>query len=81
MNDEITQLRKYVDNVDETICSYLEMRQDLVEEIQDIKKEEGISKKDTDRESRITSNLKSKYPEIGDVIEILYSYLFNRSTE
>ena len=60
MNNDINEIRKEIDKLDESIGSLLGERQDLVKKIGKIKKSLNLASEDKAREKKILDRLKQR---------------------
>lgn len=81
---KIEELRKEIDKVDEKIVNLLVRRDALVKEIAQIKKKDGITVKDQDRENEIIVRMKKKAINCGldgRFVEELFKLVLKKSKE
>ena len=78
MNNDINEIRKEIDKIDESIVSLLGERQDLVKKIGKIKKSLNLASENKAREKKILDRLKQRARKlnldetfIGKVYEII----------
>ena len=63
--DDIKQLRKRIDEVDEQILHALSRRTELCKSIGSVKKKQGIPIKDVPRENDVYTHIKEKAADLG----------------
>ena len=63
--DDIKQLRKRIDEVDEQILLSLSRRTELCKSIGSVKKKQGIPIKDAPRENDVYTHIKKKAADLG----------------
>jgi len=78
--ENINQLRKRIDKVDEQILRFLSERVKICELIGSVKKEHGISIKDAYRENEVYAHVRQKAVEFGlDAVQVeaVYRQIIN----
>ena len=78
--EDIKQLRKRIDEVDEQILSSLSKRTEICKSIGLMKKKHGIPIKDLPRENDVYTHIKEKAVDLGldaDVVEAIYRQIVN----
>ena len=78
--DDIKQLRKKIDEVDEQILHSLSKRTELCKSIGLVKKKQGIPIKDLPRENDVYTNIKEKAADLGldpAQVETIYRQIVN----
>jgi len=82
MNQEIEDLRKKIDEINNEILSLLNKREKLCKEIGKIKKQGGLEIIDKEREQEMLSELKEKAKKLNldeDYIENLFKLIIENS--
>jgi len=77
---EITQLRKRIDEVDEQILQFLSKRAEICRSIGLVKKKYGIPVQDLPRESDVYAHVKEKAADLGldpAQVELIYRQIVN----
>jgi chorismate mutase len=77
MSNEIKELRKELDSLDDQISELLQKRIETGKKIVKLKKEAGISKDDPDREQEILERISSGKSEIAELLKSLYGRIFD----
>lgn len=77
MSNEIKELRKELDSLDDQISELLQKRVETGKKIVKLKKEAGISKDDPDREQEILERISSGKSEIAELLKSLYGRIFD----
>lgn len=77
MSNEIKELRKELDSLDDQISELLQKRVETGKKIVKLKKEAGISKDDPDREKEILERISSGKSEITELLKSLYGRIFD----
>ena len=77
MNNEIKELRKELDFLDDSIAELLLKRVETGKKIVKLKKEAGISKDDPMREKEILERICAGKIEISELLENLYGRIFD----
>ncbi len=78
--EDIKQLRKRIDEVDEQILNSLSKRTEICKSIGLMKKKHGIPIKDMPRENDVYTHIKEKAVDLGldaDVVEAIYRQIVN----
>jgi len=82
MNQEIENLRKKIDKINNELINLLAERQKLCKEIGKIKKQDGLKIIDKEREQEMLSELKEKAKKLNldeDYIENLFKLIIENS--
>ena len=77
MTNEIKELRKELDLLDDKISELLQKRIETGKKIVTLKKEAGISKDDPDREKEILERISSGKSDISELLKTLYWRIFD----
>ena len=77
MTNEIKELRKKLDLLDDQISELLQKRIETGKKIVNLKKEAGISKDDLDREKEILERITEGKSEISELLKTLYGRIFD----
>ena len=77
MTNEIKELRKELDLLDDQISELLLKRIETGKKIVKLKKEAGISKDDPDREKEILERITEGKSEISELLKTLYGRIFD----
>jgi len=77
MTNEIKELRKELDSLDDTISELLQKRIETGKKIVKLKKEAGISRDDPDREKEILERITAGKSEISELLKTLYGRIFD----
>lgn len=77
MTNEIKELRKRLDSLDDTISDLLLERIETGKKIVKLKKEAGISKDDPNREQEIIDRITAGKSEIAELLKSLYGRIFD----
>ena len=78
--DDVKQLRKKIDEVDEQILHSLSKRTELCKSIGLVKKKQGITIKDLPRENDVYTHIKEKAADLGldpAQVETIYRQIVN----
>jgi chorismate mutase len=78
--ENISKLRKRVDEVDEQILRFLGERSEICRSIGLLKKEHGMPVIDAEREDQVYANVRQKAPDFGldaDEVEAIYRQIVN----
>ena len=77
MTNEIKELRKELDLLDDKISELLQKRIETGKKIVKLKKEAGISKDDPNREKEILERITVGKSEISELLKTLYGRIFD----
>ncbi len=77
MTNEIKELRKELDSLDDTISEFIQRRVEIGKKIVKLKKEAGISKDDLSREQEIIERITAGKSEIADLLKEIYGRIFD----
>ena len=77
MTNEIKELRKKLDSLDDQISDLLLERIETGRKIVKLKKEAGISKDDLSREKEIIERITAGKSEIADLLKEIYGRIFD----
>ena len=77
MTNEIKELRKELDSLDDTIAELILKRIETGKKIVKLKKEAGISKDDPEREKEILVRITAGKSEIAELLKSLYGRIFD----
>ncbi len=77
MTNEIKELRKELDSLDDTISEFIQRRVEIGKKIVKLKKEAGISKDDLSREKEIIERITAGKSEIADLLKEIYGRIFD----
>ena len=77
MTNEIKELRKKLDSLDDQISDLLLERIETGRKIVKLKKEAGISKDDPNREQEIIERITAGKSEIADLLKEIYGRIFD----
>lgn len=76
---KIKELRKKIDDIDESIVNKLAQRKNLVKKIMLLKEQIQVSPQDLERENEIIERLILKQPLVTNEIKALYKIIFKSS--
>lgn len=77
MTNEINELRKKLDSLDDQISDLLQKRVEIGKKIVKLKKEAGISKDDPNREKEILERITAGKSEITELLKEIYGRIFD----
>lgn len=77
MTNEIKELRKKLDSLDDQISELIQKRIATGKKIVKLKKEAGISKDDLSREQEIIERITAGKSEIAELLKSLYGRIFD----
>lgn len=77
MTNEIKELRKKLDSLDDQISELIQKRIATGKKIVKLKKEAGISKDDLSREQEIIERITAGKSEIADLLKEIYGRIFD----
>lgn len=77
MTNEIKELRKKLDSLDDQISELIQKRIATGKKIVKLKKEAGISKDDLSREREIIERITAGKSEIADLLKEIYGRIFD----
>lgn len=77
MTNEIKELRKIIDSLDDDIALLVSKRIEVGKKIVKLKKEAGISKDDPNREKEILERITAGRSEISELLKTLYGRIFD----
>jgi Chorismate mutase len=77
MTNEIKELRKELDLLDDQISELLLKRIETGKKIVKLKKEAGISKDDPEREKEILERITELHPENSELLKEIYRRIFD----
>lgn len=77
MTNEIKELRKELDSLDDTVSEFIQRRVEIGKKIVKLKKEAGISKDDLSREKEIIERITAGKSEIADLLKEIYGRIFD----
>lgn len=77
MTNEIKELRKKLDSLDDQISELIQKRIATGKKIVKLKKEAGISKDDLSREQEILERITAGKSEIAELLKSLYGRIFD----
>ena len=77
MTNEIKELRKELDSLDDKISELIQKRVEIGKKIVKLKKEAGISKDDPNREKEILERITAGKSEVSELLKDIYKRIFD----